>query len=151
MEIKFVPVTDKNIEIVSLLHISNEQAGMVETVKECYTEAKELSLWRPAAIWIDYDLIGFAMYGLWKNEGKSGRVWLDRFFIDEHFQGKGYSKMVLPALLSHIEDEYDRNEIFLSVYENNSVAIRLYEKFGFLQNGELDINGEKVMVRTNFK
>lgn len=146
IEINFIPVNENNIAEVARLHISAQQFGMVETVEECFAEAQQLSLWRPVAISKENELIGFAMYGLWKNEGENGRVWLDRFLIDEHQQGKGYANLVLPNLLKHIADEYQCEEIYLSVYDNNTVAIHLYEKFGFLRNGETDINGEKVMV-----
>lgn len=107
-----------------------------------------MALWRPIAIEIDGQLVGFAMYGLWENEGAEGRVWLDRFFIDEHFQGKGYATLVLPLLFQRIFTEYARKELYLSVYESNAAAIRLYQKLGFSFNGETDINGEKVMLRT---
>lgn len=33
------------------------------------------------------------------------------------------------------------------MYDDNTFAIHLYEKLGFHFNGELDIHGEKVMVR----
>ncbi len=87
------------------------------------------------------------MYGLWKNEGKYGRVWLDRFFIDKIFQNKGYAHIVLPILLNKIKNTYGYNKLYLSVYKNNEKAIRLYKSFGFEFNGELDINGELVMVK----
>lgn len=146
MNITFQPVTDATIAVVSKLHISPAQAGMVETVEECYAEAKALALWRPTAISMDGEMVGFTMYGLWKDEGESGRVWLDRFFIDERQQGKGYAKQILPVLLERIHSAYGCGELYLSVYPNNSVAIRLYEGLGFRFNGEVDSNGERVMV-----
>lgn len=150
-QIKFIEVNNENIAIAEQLHISQEQAGMVETVEECFAEAKVFPVWRPSMIMVDNELIGFAMYGLCENEGDNDQVWLDRFFIDERYQGKGYSNMVLPVLLNHITNEYSCKRIYLSVYENNAIAIHLYEKFGFCRNGELDYNGEKVMVRTTLK
>lgn len=145
MSYTFIPVTKANIELVKKLHISDKQKGMCETVEECFNEAQELSLWRPIGIKKENDLIGFAMYGLWLYEGERGRVWLDRFFIDEKYQGKGYAKSGLPILLEHIHKEYEYDEIYLSVYGNNEAAIHLYQDLGFMFNGELDINGEKVM------
>ncbi|MEG2603805.1 MAG: GNAT family N-acetyltransferase [Clostridia bacterium] len=147
MHFTFLPVNDQNIAMASQLHIAKAQVGMVETVAQCYSEAQELTQWRPTVICADGAMIGFAMYGLWKNEGESGRVWLDRFLIDEHYQGLGYAKAVLPLLVNRIIAEYGCTEIYLSVYSTNAVAIHLYEEFGFSFNGELDINGEKVMVR----
>lgn len=146
MNIKFIPVNQKNIEQVEKLHISEAQKGSCETVRECFDEALIFQLWRPVAIMIDNELVGFAMYGLWLYEGDHGKVWLDRFFIDENHQGKGYSKAVLPVLINHIVSIYNYDELYLSVYEDNAIAIHLYEQLGFVFNGELDINGEKVMV-----
>lgn len=141
----FIPVTEANIELVKKMRISDKQKGMCETAEECFNEAQELSLWKPIVIKKENDLIGFAMYGLWLYEGENGRVWLDRFFIDENYQGKGYAKSVLPILLERIHKEYEYNEIYLSVYENNEAAIHLYQELGFMFNGDLDVNGEKVM------
>lgn len=146
MRLSFIPVTDENIETVSKLHVAPSQIGSVETVAESYREAKALPLWRPVAVLIDGDMVGFAMYGLCQHEGERGRVWLDRFFIDERFQGRGYARPVLKELLRVIRETYGYDEIFLSVYADNAVAIRLYESIGFQFNGELDINDERVMV-----
>lgn len=198
MNIRFIPVTEHNLMLVSKLHVASSQTGMVETVEQSFHEAQKLSLWRPIALALEADiekigigkantekmstgelgtekvdtekigskeitskkidptnpetkLIGFAMYGFWGKESNNnplfkGRVWLDRFFIDENFQGKGYAKKVLPLLLAHIKKEYMCPEIYLSVYDNNSIAIHTYKNLGFEFNGELDINREKVML-----
>ena len=146
MHITLIPITDQNIAMVSTLHVAPSQIGYVETIAESYQEAKEFPFWRPVAIQIDHNLVGFAMYGLWKEEEENGRVWLDRFFLDMHFQGKGYARPVLTALLQTIRNTYNYPEVYLSVYENNTVAIHLYKSFGFSFNGEIDINGEDIMV-----
>ena len=73
-------------------------------------------------------------------------MWLDRFFIDERFQGRGYAKPVLIQLIRKIHEEYGYDEIYLSVYESNQLAIKVYQSLGFVFNGEHDINDELVMV-----
>ena len=146
MNIKFIPITSHNYDEVKKLHISASQKGNVETVEECCREAEEFSLWHPIAIADGEQLIGFAMYGLWINEGERGRVWLDRFFIDERFQGRGYAKPVLIQLIRKIHEEYGYDEVYLSVYESNQLAIKVYQSLGFAFNGERDINDELVMV-----
>ncbi len=146
MQIEWIPITKENASKAVQLSIKPEQTGMVESVEECLREASKLPLWRPVAISADGMWVGFAMYGLWKNEGASGRVWLDRFLIDARHQGKGYAKASLSALLPHIKKTYGCDRIYLSVYQSNFAAIRLYESFGFSFNGETDINGEQVMV-----
>lgn len=145
MEINFIPVNETNIQKARRLRIAKEQHGMVETVDECYAEARQTRVWRPVILEADGQWIGFAMYGLWEDEGESGRVWLDRFFIDERYQGKGFAKRILPILIRHITEQYACKVIYLSVYSNNEPAIHLYKKLGFRWNGETDIHGEKVM------
>ena len=147
MKIDFIKVDDKTIEIAKKMTVMDYQQHNIETVEECCIEAAELDLWRPMIITIDDVNVGFCMYGLWENEGKKGRVWFDRFLIDRNFQGKGYSKILIPILLKKISQEYYQyDEIFLSVYETNTVAINIYESIGFYFNGEIDSKGEKVMV-----
>ena len=145
MNLKFKNIDSYNYNEAINLKVKEIKEGFIETVSECLDEAKELSLWRPVGIYDNNEIIGFAMYGLWKNEGSSGRVWLDRFMIGENFQGNGYGKVSLQSIINKIAKEYKCSEIYLSIYENNTVAIDLYKKFGFEFNGELDRNGELVM------
>ncbi|MEG2194433.1 GNAT family N-acetyltransferase [Clostridium sp.] len=147
MKIKLKRVCKENYKEILDLHVGKGQEGFIETTEECLNEAKELSLWRPVGIYNDDILVGFAMYGLFKEEGEFGRVWLDRFMIGCDYQGKGYGRASLKVLISELYDEYNYNEIYLSIYDDNKNAIKLYEDTGFYFNGELDINGEKVMVK----
>lgn len=127
------------------LKVSKNQLCMIETVEDCLAEANSLAIWKPVAISKDNVIIGFAMYGFFSNEGIDGRLWLDRFLIDEKYQSKGYSKQVIPKLLGKMAKAYKCDKIYLSVYENNEIAIAIYKKFGFVFNGEIDLNNEKVM------
>lgn len=146
--IEFIPVTKENYAQALQLAVMPEQEGMIETVEECVREAEEIALWRPVLLVEDGVTVGFAMYGAWDYPDGSERVWLDRFLIDAHHQGRGCATRVLPALMAHIGKIYGCETLYLSVYETNSAAIRLYERFGFAMNGALDINGEKVMEAT---
>lgn len=145
MEIGFTAITEENIEAARRLAIAPEQAGMVETVAECWAEALEFPLWHPVVLTADGTWVGFAMYGAWPQKEGGVKVWLDRFFIDARYQGRGLSKRFLPALMRRIRREYGCDTLYLSVYESNRVAAHLYAEFGFAFNGLLDINGEKVM------
>ncbi|WP_138207175.1 GNAT family N-acetyltransferase [Haloimpatiens lingqiaonensis] len=146
MDIIIRKVTKENYRDALALHVAKEQKGFIETTEECLDEAKELDLWRPVGIYHENNLVGFAMYGFFREEESKGRVWLDRFMIAEEHQGKGYGKKSLDILIERLLNEYNCNEIFLSVYESNVQAINMYKHRGFKFNGERDINGEKVMV-----
>lgn len=62
---------------------------------------------RSVGFYRDGELVGFVMYGYFQNEEKKGRVWLDRYLIDERFQGQGLGKIMLEILLMHIERAYN--------------------------------------------
>ncbi|NFG23084.1 GNAT family N-acetyltransferase [Clostridium botulinum] len=146
MNLNLKKVTYKNYGEVKSLHVAKGQEGFIETTEQCLNEAKNLDIWRPVGIYDDKKLIGFAMYGFFKNEGENGRVWLDRFMIGSYHQGKGYGKTSLILLINQLKKEYNCEEIFLSIYEANIIATKLYKEIGFKFNGEFDINKEKVMV-----
>lgn len=142
------PVTAKNRAHVEGLRVRAEQQNFIETTAQCMKEADQLPLWRPVALMRGADLVGFAMYGLWAEEGARGRVWLDRLLIDARFQGQGLGKEALTLLIDRIRAEYGCEELYLSLYEDNVRALRLYEEAGFRLNGQRDANGELVMVLT---
>lgn len=148
MSFHFELVTPQNTHIANSLHIAPHQKDLVESVSQCLSEAKQFSLWHPCILYKEDTPIGFAMFGLWKDQTLGDRVWLDRFFIDQRYQGKGYAKGLFDQLLHHIKNVYGCKKIYLSVFETNVAAISLYEKFGFAFTGELDIGGEKVMVKS---
>lgn len=147
--IEIKSVTNDNLASILALHVSKSQKSFIETPEQCLRDSKECHYYQPKGLYHCNVLVGFAMYGLFPEYDESnvnGRVWLDRFFIDERFQGKGLGSLMLKSLIQHLERLYMCKRLFLSLYETNVHAFRLYEKFGFRFNGELDINGEKVMV-----
>lgn len=149
MSINFKKVNNENYKDILNLKVASGQENFIETTAQCLKEAEELSLWNPVGIYDDEKLVGFAMYGLFQDEGKDGRLWLDRFLIDKKYQGKGYGKKSLDLIIKKISLEFNKDEIFLSIYEENNLAVELYKRIGFKFNGELDINGEKVMSLKN--
>lgn len=63
-------------------------------------------------------------------------------------QGRGIAKMATKMILQKAFDEYGLNRVYLSVLADNDAAIRLYEKCGFIYEGEFRnhfyINGKYV-------
>lgn len=140
-------ITVENKQEVLELHIAKEQEGFVETPAECLAEAEEDHRYTPVGLYKDNIPVGFAMYGEFPGKQQRKRIWLDRLLIDENFQGRGLGKHFLDRLITFLTLKFKTDEIYLSVYDDNQVAIRLYEKFGFHFNGEIDGNGELVMVK----
>lgn len=149
MEIKILPVTEETREEITALRILPEQRGYVETVEECLEEAAHNARWNPVGIYADEKPAGFAMYGFFEKKyyPPAGRLWLDRFLVDLHFQGKGIGKAAMEHMLGRLAAEYPQKDIYLSVIAGNDAAIHMYREFGFEFIGEKDIHGEDVMVK----
>ncbi|GAA0229135.1 GNAT family N-acetyltransferase [Metaclostridioides mangenotii] len=129
------------IDLINL-SVKNNQSNFIESNLYSIAESKFEEAWKTVGIYNDDILIGFSMYG----KLEDNRVWLDRFMIDHKFQGRGYGKLSLKFLIDSLYREYECEEIYLSIYEDNINAIELYKTYGFEFNGELDTKGEKVMV-----
>lgn len=143
-QLHFKLVNEENRKEIEGLTVFSEQADFIESVSECLQEADELELWRPVGIYDSSLLVGFAMYGYFP-EPAPGQLWLDRLLIDKKYQGKGYGKQSVLLLLDRLHTEYQSNTVYLSVYENNPHAIKLYQQIGFQFNGKYDSKGERIM------
>lgn len=149
MDLRIEPVTEKNRAQMLSLRLLPEQSGFIEPVEQCLKEAEGLAAWRPVAIYAGETLVGFAMYGHFEEApSPPGRVWLDRLLIDCRYQGKGYGRAAVETLLARLRGEYACQKVYLSVYQENVAATRLYEEMGFRFTGELDGGGELVMAYT---
>ncbi|MEJ8307174.1 GNAT family N-acetyltransferase [Saccharibacillus sacchari] len=147
MQTEIKKISPENVQAVLDLRVAPDQTSYIESTAQCLEEAQECSFYVPVALYAENELVGFAMYGFFPGEDESGRVWLDRFLIDRRHQGRGLGRIMLSSLLDLLYEQFGPCDIYLSLYEDNQGALRLYEKFGFRFNGELDMNGEKVMVR----
>ena len=145
MCLHFETVTAKNRGAVERLALLPEQAGFIESPSECLREADACDFWRPVGIYDGTELVGFAMYGYLPFLGE-GQLWFDRLLIDKAFQGRGYAKAAIAALLERLRQEYPCRRVYLSVYGDNAAAIHLYQQAGFSFNGDYDTKGERVMV-----
>lgn len=140
-------ITTLNKEEILELRIADYQKDFIETTLQCLTEAENDRRYIPVGLYKVDIAVGFAMYGVFPDEDDTQRVWLDRYFIDERYQHKGLGKHFLQQLIEFLTGKYHCPKLYLSVYDDNEVAIQLYKKFGFVFNGELDEQGEKVMVK----
>ncbi|MBP2002275.1 diamine N-acetyltransferase [Paenibacillus shirakamiensis] len=147
MKIAIKEVNQDNMDDIISLRVDESQKTYIETPLQCLQEAEECTFFRPVGLYIDELLVGFAMYGYFPQEKPNGRVWLDRYLIDMKYQGQGWGKILLQSLIDHLVRLYDCEQIYLSLYDDNEIALKLYQKFGFRFNGELDVNGERVMVK----
>jgi diamine N-acetyltransferase len=89
--------------------------------------------WIIKGIYDGTNMVGFTMYGYDYN---AKAYELCRFMIDHRYQKKGYGKSALKLVIEEMKNIKDCKEIKLSTNPLNSVAIKLYESFGFKNTGE---------------
>lgn len=148
MEIKLKEI-DKNNWLEAIgLEVYLEQKDYVApnavSLAEAYVQPGGLGL-QPLAIYLDETLIGFAMYGR-HPEHERGQ-WIQRFMIDQRYQGQGYGKAALLLLLELLKSKDDCREIGLCVNPDNAAAQAFYRSFGFVDTGRIH-SGELIYSLT---
>lgn len=95
----------------------------------------------PFAIYEQEKMIGFIMHAF--EIETTDMYWINGFIIDESFQGKGYGRAALLAMLEWIKNRFAHcKEIRLTVHKDNETARELYKSEGFLPTGDVWGNEE---------
>jgi diamine N-acetyltransferase len=96
----------------------------------------------PYAIYADDQMVGF-MELAYKPDSHDS-CWVYHFFIDQAFQGKGYGKQALFALIQLVKAHHPLcQHICLTAHPENTLAQHLYTGLGFQPTGQ-EIDGELV-------
>ncbi|WIY63021.1 GNAT family N-acetyltransferase [Bacillus arachidis] len=144
MNLHIREVTANNWRSVAALQVTKGQQQFIES--NAFSLAESLFEGNGTSVGL-YDgetLIGYAMYGWYS--AKDDSVWLDRFMIDYHFQGNGYAKRFLHLLIQYLQQKFQCRKIYLSLHPDNTLAMKLYESFGFHLTGDIDDEGPVVGV-----
>lgn len=142
-----LPVTQENWRQVIKLQVSKKQKHFIESNEVSLLEAAydKIYAWQPFALRVDEVIVGFAMIGAYDQVQKY--IWLDRFMIDQSFQGQGYGRHFLEKLLVFIKLTWSVEMVVLSTHQQNKAAISFYEQNGFVNTTRLDEeNGELMMT-----
>ncbi|UHA75820.1 GNAT family N-acetyltransferase [Paenibacillus sp. 481] len=144
MSLHLCEVTAANWRAVAALQVAEEQSSFIESNAFSMAESLFEENGFSVALYDGELLVGYAMYG-WYSEAESS-IWLDRFMIDQTYQGKGYAKRFIRLLLDHMQEQYGTRKTFLSLHPDNKLAQQLYESFGFRLTGAIDDDGPVVGV-----
>jgi diamine N-acetyltransferase len=99
-------------------------------------------VWDPYAFVADGELTGMA--ALAAAPDRDDLRWIFHFFIDERFQGRGYGREALSALVAWVRERHPSClSLQLTVHPENAVAQRLYASAGFAPTGE-EMDGEPI-------
>lgn len=138
------------------LEVSKEQqrfvASNLSSVASCYVLATNGGCPMPFAIYADKQMVGFVMI-VYGNTGYDQPKLADdnycilRLMIGEQYQNKGYGREAMVKILEYIRTfpaglaQY----CWIAYEEDNIVAKKLYQSFGFRENGEV-YNNEPIAV-----
>jgi diamine N-acetyltransferase len=133
-------VTRDNWRDVARLKVREDQQNFVATNVYSLAESKYEPTMVPLAVFDGGTLVGFTMWGI---DPETSRYWVIRVMIDERYQGRGYGRALMEALISRLLVFPDCHELYVSFEPENHVAEALYESLGFRKTGEI-LEGEAV-------
>ncbi len=93
-------------------------------------------VWVPYAFYANGEMVGFTELAY--EPGSLDNYWIFHFFIDCHYQGRGYGKEAIHLLLQFIRDHHPQCQALqLTVHPENDRARHLYTSAGFRPTGEV--------------
>lgn len=90
-------------------------------------------LWKPLAIFLEEQVIGFMM---WAVDPDDGSCWLGGILVDESVQGRGYGGRAVQEAIRMLHEAHGFREFALSYQPANRAARHLYGKLGFVEGDE---------------
>ncbi|WP_454919983.1 GNAT family N-acetyltransferase [Abiotrophia defectiva] len=148
MTITFREITSDNYSQVLNLKITPEQeaAKFVAPVVRSLADAwyyREEGITYPKAIYAKEDLVGFIMYDL---DPESQQVFIWRFLIDQAFQGKGYGRQTIEAVLAMAKEQAQMTKVVADYVDGNEPMKKILLDLGFEETGFDQDSKEHIMV-----
>ena len=123
------------------LKVRSDQENFVAPNVSSLAQSKYEPGLLPLAVYDGETMVGFVMYS--EQPYEPGKYFIYRVMVGAEFQGKGYGRDAMLALIERMQALPECREIVLSYEPENSVAERLYESLGFRKTGEI-FEGEVV-------
>jgi diamine N-acetyltransferase len=147
------PIDSSNYREAAELSVAADQQRFVASNLQSLADAY---VWReaaePYAVYSDDEMVGFALlFPLADGDDDSipepgtERGYILVRLVDDRFQGHGYGRAALDAIIELVRDR-GLPTIRLSVVAENQQALEFYRRNGFAETGEIH-GGEIVMER----
>lgn len=133
-------ITSETVREICALEVGEQQKNFVAANAESIAEAyfDELAWFR--AIYYGETPVGFVMLSI---NPEANEYYLWRFMIDKKYQGHGYGKQAIDAIIEHVKSRPQARELTLSCVPGDGGPEEFYQRLGFQFTGEVD-DGEKV-------
>ena len=148
MTITFREITSDNYSQVLNLKITpaQEAAKFVSPVVRSLADAwfyRDEGIAYPKAVYEDEDLVGFIMYEL---DTEEQQVFIWRFLIDQAFQGKGYGRQTIEAVLAMAKEQAQMTKVVADYVDGNEPMKKILLDLGFEETGFNKEINEHIMV-----
>lgn len=148
MTITFREITSDNYSQVLNLKITPEQeaAKFVSPVVRSLADAwfyRDEGMAYPKAVYEDEDLVGFIMYEL---DTEEQQVFIWRFLIDQRYQGKGYGRQTIEAVLAMAKEQAQITKVVADYVDGNEPMKKILLDLGFEETGFNQEINEHIMV-----
>lgn len=139
------PVTVENWQACIDLATTAEQQDFVASNLYSIAEAQFYPTMKARAV-INQDetIVGFVFYGF---SPRAAQYKVVRLMIDHHYQGQGYGRAAMEAVISDLMATNAAREVWLSYREGNTQARQLYQSLGF-QEHSIESNGRITASRS---
>jgi diamine N-acetyltransferase len=125
-------LTPDNWQTCIRLKVRDDQSTFVATNVYSVAESKIEPSLMPRAIYAGDEMVGFTMYG---RDPADGSCWVVRLMIDQRYQGRGYGRAAMQAVIELLRAYPDCHDIYLGVEPDNPGAQKLYASLGFAPDG----------------
>ena len=132
-QISLRPVSHDNWRKVANLKVSLAQREFVAEPSYYLALCCYGNDWRPLAIYLDEQVIGFMM---WTTDPADGSCWLGGILVDQSVQKRGYGKLAVQTAITLLHQKYGYEHFALSYQPANLTAKHLYSKLGFIETDE---------------
>ncbi|WP_409270207.1 GNAT family N-acetyltransferase [Neobacillus sp. SCS-31] len=132
MNVKLVELTKENWEECVELSVAENQKGFMASNLYSLAEVQYLQNFEALGIHDGERMVGFVMAGL---DPDDNNYWIYRFMIDKSFQGRGYGKIGLKAVVDWLKGKDGCRLIMVGYNPENVAAEKLYKSAGFEDKG----------------
>jgi diamine N-acetyltransferase len=133
------PVDQNNWYAVTQLEVSEEQKSVFPVPSVYWLAESAYCGFTPLAMYAGDQLVGFAVHAI---DPDDGICWIMAYMIDARFQGTGYGRTGMLALIAHLRKLRLSDKLRLGHRPENERAARLYASLGF---EEIDRQGHEVI------
>ena len=143
-KIKFRDIDKSNYNECISVRVGEHQKNYVASNMYSLVQASYEDRLYPLGIFNEDEMIGFLLYDY--DEELNG--WsFSRFMINIKYQNKGFGRKALEKFLEYFQSKFPNKSLYTSVEIDNDIAIKLYQKYGFVIKSSFEYAIEDVTYK----